>query len=153
MRALGVDYGRRRIGLALSDASRTLARPWKTLAAGATPEASAALLAADIVRLNTEEPDDAVDVIVIGLPRRLGGEDNEQTPLVREFGAALERATGLPTAWQDERLSSHEADQRLAEREPDWRRRKKKLDAAAAAIILQDHLDQHTSTRAARQSG
>ena len=49
--------------------------------------------------------------------------------------------TGLLVHLQDERLSSHEAEQRLAERERDWRRRKAKLDAAAAAVILQDYLD------------
>jgi putative Holliday junction resolvase len=47
----------------------------------------------------------------------------------------------LPVILQDERLSSHEADSRLSANERDWRRRKKKLDAAAAAIVLQDYLD------------
>ena len=55
--------------------------------------------------------------------------------------AALAALTGLPVHLQDERLTSHEAEARLAERERDWRARKKKVDAAAAAIILQDYLD------------
>ena len=63
------------------------------------------------------------------------------TPLVERFVGELRTATGLPVALQDERLSSHEAESRLATREKDWRVRKKQLDAAAAAVILQDYLD------------
>lgn len=142
MRVLGVDYGRRRIGLALSDASATLARPWKTVAASASPRASAAALAALVAAANADELGDRIDAIVVGLPRRLGGEDNEQTPSAREFASTLGRVTGLPIELQDERLSSHAAEQVLAEHERDWRKRKEKLDAAAAAVILQDYLDQ-----------
>jgi putative Holliday junction resolvase len=54
---------------------------------------------------------------------------------------ALEQRLPLPVILQDERLSSHEAESRLATRERDWRRRKEKLDAAAAAVVLQDYLD------------
>ncbi|MDQ3170883.1 MAG: Holliday junction resolvase RuvX, partial [Acidobacteriota bacterium] len=72
------------------------------------------------------------------------GSDNDQTPLVRVFAAELARASSLPVILQDERLTSHEADERLARRERDWRKRKQQLDAAAAAIILQDYLDHRT---------
>ena len=142
MRVLGVDYGRRRIGLALSDASAMLARPWKTVAAAASPRASATALAKLVAATNAEELGDRIDAIVVGLPRRLGGEDNEQTPSAREFASTLRRVTGLPVELQDERLSSLAAEQVLAEHERDWRKRKEKLDAAAAAVILQDYLDQ-----------
>ena len=142
MRVLGVDFGRRRIGLALSDASATLARPWKTVAAAASPRASAAALAELVAAENSDELGDRIDTIVVGLPRRLGGEDNEQTPSAREFASTLAQVTGLPVELQDERLSSHAAEQVLAEHERDWRKRKEKLDAAAAAVILQDYLDQ-----------
>jgi putative Holliday junction resolvase len=60
---------------------------------------------------------------------------------VRTFAAALEAATGLSVSLEDERLTSVEAESRLAVRERDWRRRKAQIDAAAAAILLQDHLD------------
>ncbi len=142
MRVLGVDYGRRRIGLALSDGTGVLARPWQTLAAGATPRDSAVRLAALLDEWRKQDDDAAgIAAVVVGLPRRLNGEDNEQTPAVRAFTDALAAATSLPVHLQDERLTSHEADARLAERERDWRRRKARLDAAAAAIILQDFLD------------
>jgi putative Holliday junction resolvase len=63
------------------------------------------------------------------------------TPRVERFASALGVRTGLPVVLQDERLTSREAESRLAVREKDWRVRKQRLDAAAAAIILQDYLD------------
>jgi putative holliday junction resolvase len=140
MRVLGVDYGRRRIGLALSDPSGLLASPWQTIEAGRTPRASATTLA-NLVAAADEDEVGPLQVIVVGLPRRLNGEDNEQTAPARAFAAALEAATGATIHLQDERLSSHEAESRLALRERDWRARKSRLDAAAAAVILQDYLD------------
>jgi putative Holliday junction resolvase len=144
MRILGVDYGRRRIGLALSDPSATLARPWRVVAvaAGATPATSAGELAS-IVAASRARPDEDLDIgaIVVGLPRRLNGADTDQTQPVRDFAGHLAALTGLDVHLQDERLTSHEADSRLAERERDWHKRKARLDAAAAAVILQDYLD------------
>jgi putative Holliday junction resolvase len=88
-----------------------------------------------------EIDESALAGIVVGLPRRLSGEETDQTTAARVFAAALSRANAPPVHLQDERLSSHEAERLLAEREPDWRLRKRKLDAAAAAVILQDFLD------------
>lgn len=142
MRLLGVDFGRKRIGLALSDAEGRLARPWQVVAAGATPAASATVVAGAITEFaRSTLGSEHVDAIIVGLPRRLNGEDNEQTAPTKLFAERLGAVSGLPIFLQDERLTSHEADMRLREREPDWRARKKKLDAAAAAIILQDYLD------------
>ncbi len=144
MRILGVDFGQRRIGLALSDATATLARPWKTVEAAGAPGRSADAVSAELAQLALEDDSDGARVveIVVGIPRRLNGDDNEQTQPARAFAEALGRAAGLPVRLQDERLTSHEADERLAARERDWRRRKAKLDAVAAAIILQDFLDE-----------
>jgi putative Holliday junction resolvase len=146
MRVLGIDYGQRRIGLAVSDASAMLARPWKTVTAGASPALSADLIAGMVTQADDELAD--VQAIVVGIPRRLNGEDTGQTRPAREFAARLRAALpALSVTEQDERLSSHEADQLLARNERDWRRRKAKLDAAAAAVILQDYLDQSSSLR------
>ncbi len=82
-----------------------------------------------------------IGAIVVGLPRRLNGEDNDQIAAGARICVGLARLTGLAVHLQDERLSSREAESRLAVREKDWRRRKAKLDAAAAAVILQDYLD------------
>jgi len=92
-----------------------------------------------IARLAAE--DDGLERVVVGLPVRLNGEPNEQTRYVEQFVAALKTRSGVPIDVEDERLTSHEAESRLAVRERDWRKRKAQLDAAAAAIILQDYLD------------
>ena len=139
MRILGVDDGRRRIGLAVSDPTGTLARPVETVAGHDDPAAAAREVAAVIARL--EAVDDPIGTIVVGLPLRLDGTPNEQTDHARALAAELARMTGRIVLLQDERLTSHEAESRLAVRERDWRARKKRLDAAAAAVILQEYLD------------
>lgn len=139
MRIVGLDLGERRIGMAISDATRTLARPVAVLARPRSDADAVRMVADEIARLTAEE--DGVESIVLGLPARLDGTPNDMTPRVQAFARALHAASGLPVALQDERLSSREAESRLAVREKDWRARKKKLDAAAAAVILQDFLD------------
>ena len=131
--------GERRIGVAISDATRTLARPVAVLQIGRLDAAAVARAADEIGRLAAE--DDGVEAIVVGLPRRLDGSPTALTAGVQTFASHLGVRTGLPVALQDERLTSVEAESRLALRDKDWRSRKKRLDAAAAAIILQDHLD------------
>jgi putative Holliday junction resolvase len=149
VRILGVDVGRRRIGLAVSDASALVARPWRMLPAGASPRVSADRVAALLAELDDPLEDGAaVGAIVVGLPRRLDGADTDMTRPAREMASALHAVTGLDVHLQDERLTSREAEARLAEHEPDWRRRKQRLDAASAAIILQDYLDLRASRQA-----
>jgi len=102
------------------------------------------LVAADLTRLAAE--DDGLSVVVVGLPRRLDGSPNAMTPRVEAFAEALRARTGHPVVLQDERLTSVEAESRLALRDRDWRSRKDKIDAAAAAVILQDYLDAHSTS-------
>jgi putative Holliday junction resolvase len=142
VRALGIDYGERRIGLALSDATGLLASPWKQIANDGNVGAAAQRLALEVNALVAEP--DGLDAIVIGLPRRLSGDDNDQTPRVRILAQLLAVETAVSVTLQDERLTSHEADEWLARREHDWRKRKQQVDAVAAAIILQDFLDSRT---------
>ena len=144
-----MDFGAKRIGLALSDATGMLASPWQTVEGG--PPLAAAARVRDIASALAAD-DDGLAAIVVGLPRRLDGSDNDQTPLVRIFAAEVARATSLPVILQDERLSSHEAESRLALREKDWRKRKARLDAAAAAVILQDYLDHAKNTERRTQN-
>jgi putative Holliday junction resolvase len=138
MRIIGIDLGERRIGFATSDASETLATPVKTIERGASDTA-----AVELLRLAITEIADGEDVgsVVVGLPRRLDGSPNLQTPRVKKIVEMLSKRLSIPVVTQDERLSSHEAEERLAFGEKDWRRRKARLDAAAAAVILQDYLD------------
>jgi putative Holliday junction resolvase len=139
MRILGVDDGRRRIGLAVSDPTGTLARPVETVAGHDDPAAAAREVAEALARL--EAGDEPVGAIVVGLPLRLDGTPNDQTGHARALAAELRRLTGRDVVLQDERLTSREAESRLALRERDWRVRKKRLDAAAAAVMLQEYLD------------
>ena len=120
MRALGVDYGRKRVGLALSDASGMLARPWKTLAVAGI-DRQAGELGRAVEALAAES--DGLSVIVIGLPRRLTGEANEQTAAVEQLAARLGRHTAVPSVLQDDRLTSHEAEEVLSRRDKDWGKR------------------------------
>jgi putative holliday junction resolvase len=138
MRVIGVDLGERRIGFAVSDPTGTLARPLKTIERKPSDLGIVELLLATITELSNEED---ISCIVFGLPTRLDGSDNLQTPRVKTVIRLLSAHLTIPIVTQDERLSSHEAEQRLAFGEKDWRKRKAKLDAAAAAVILQDYLD------------
>lgn len=137
-RVLALDFGTRRIGVAVSDPTRTLASPVTTLVRRAGKRPPWAKLREIVEAREVRE-------IVVGLPLDLAGEEGEWAAEVREFGAELVRRFGLPVRWMDERLSSVRAEEavrsiglRKKERE-----RKERVDAAAAAIILQDYLERH----------
>jgi putative Holliday junction resolvase len=142
-RTAGLDVGERRIGIAVSDVSGTLARPLGVLRATGLDGNALEVTLAEMHRLAAEE--DGLSRIVIGLPRHLDGTASPMTPRVEAFGARLAARTGIPVAYQDERLSSREAESRIARRDKNWRTRKERLDAAAAAVILQDYLDAHAT--------
>ena len=144
-RIVGLDVGERRIGVAISDATCTLARPVGVVRTTGLDGDALGVAAAEIQRLAADE--EGLASIVVGLPRRLDGSPNEMTPRIEVFATKLQQRIGLPVLLQDERLSSHEAESRLAAREKDWRARKNRLDAAAAAVILQDYLDTHPVVR------
>lgn len=135
----GLDVGERRIGVAVSDVTGTLARPLTVVETSGLEGNALDRAAVEMTRLAAE--DDGLDGVVIGLPRRLDGTPSEMTRRVERFARALAERLAIPVAFQDERLSSREAESRLAIREKDWRVRKKRLDAAAAAVVLQDYLD------------
>ncbi len=97
------------------------------------------LLIDEIVSL--ERAEDGLEAVVVGWPRRLDGSPTDHTPIVQTLAQSLQARIGVPVILQDERLSSAEAEALLARRERDWRKRKPQIDAAAAAVILQDYLD------------
>jgi putative Holliday junction resolvase len=139
MRFVGLDIGEKRIGVAVSDVSGTLARPLGVLRPSGLEVDALDVVSTELARLAAEE--DGLGAIVIGLPRRLDGSSSAMTPRVEQFARRLQTKTSLPVTFQDERLSSREAESRLALSDKDWRSRKARLDAAAAAVILQDYLD------------
>jgi len=140
-RVLAIDVGGRRVGLAISDRSRTLARPLETIVVRGEADA-VDRVARRVGELAAEE--DGLTEIVVGMPSRLDGTASSAAPSIARFIDRLIRRTGMPIVTEDERLTSREAESRLAASEPDWRRRKAKLDAAAAAVFLQDYLDRTT---------
>jgi putative Holliday junction resolvase len=133
MRVVAFDVGERRTGVAVSDATGTLARPWQTLRG---IDVTGALRLVEDLR----QDEDGVEAIVVGLPRRLDGSPTHLTGRAQAFAKALE-ASGVQVVLQDERLTSVDAESRLAQHERDWRRRKARLDSASAAVILQEFLD------------
>jgi putative holliday junction resolvase len=143
VRTLAFDYGRKRIGVAISDPTGTLARPLTMLPGDRADTVDQAV--ALVAGLTGE--DAGLDAIVIGLPYRLDGTPHDLTDDVRAFAAALATRVGVPIVFQDERLSSQEAESRLSATDRSWRRRKARLDAAAAAVILQDYLDTRQGRR------
>ena len=125
-----------------------LARPWKAIARTGNSVQVATELAGVIAAL--VEEDDGLEGVVLGLPRALSGDPTEQTAVVLALADALRARVRVPIALQDERLSSREAESILARRLKDWRDRKPLLDAAAAAVILQDFLDGRSASREAQ---
>src|SRR5687768_15593312 len=134
-RTLAFDYGERRIGVAVSDPTRTIASPLTTLQrrAGKRPPWP------EIARLVQEQ--EAAE-LVVGLPLDLAGEEGAWAAEVRGFGADLARRTGLAVHWMDERLSSVRAEQvvRGLGLKRGQRQEKERVDAAAAAVILEGWL-------------
>jgi putative Holliday junction resolvase len=140
-RFVGFDVGERRIGVAVSDLTGTLARPVTTLRTTGLDGNALQVSLDEIARLAAEDP---LAGVVVGLPRRLDGSASAMTPRIERFASHLRERAGLAVILQDERLTSVEAESRLATQEKDWRVRKEQLDAAAAAVILQDYLDART---------
>jgi putative holliday junction resolvase len=135
-RVLGIDYGRRRLGLAISDESGMLARPLETL----TPRnrADRMRLVREAVRRHRPAR------IVVGLPLRLDGTRGEMAEEAARFARRIEKEVGLPVELADERLSSWQAGQLAAERPRSartGRRRMVPADHQAAAVFLQDYLN------------
>jgi putative Holliday junction resolvase len=135
---LAFDLGIRRTGVAISDASGTLARPLEVVQGTSLKSQWASLLGV-IARVQAD--DEPLAAIVVGVPHRLDGSPTDFTPAALDFIARLSRRVPIPVVPLDERLTSVEAEALLAVRERDWRRRKANLDAASAAVLLQEYLD------------
>ena len=131
-----MDYGQRRIGLAVSDPSGTLATPVDTLVRrrGKRPP---------LRRLEEIAREKGAEMLVVGLPLDLKGNENEWCAQVRAMGDALADRLGIPVAYVDERFSSVRAEEavRSIGLKKKAREDKARVDAAAAALILQSWLD------------
>ena len=121
-----------------------LARPWKMIPCEGNTAQVARTIEQEITALLSD--DDGLAGVVLGHPTKLGGEPTDQTAAVDALAAALRARLEIPLVLQDERLSSREAESLLARRIKNWRDRKPLLDAASAAVILQDYLDSRPSS-------
>jgi putative Holliday junction resolvase len=132
MRWLAIDHGTKKLGLAFSDELEILASPFAVW-----PQEEARTLER-LTRLCREE---GVQALALGLPRHKDGAESATAPAARAFGEALAIRTGLPVRFVNEHLSSAEAERLLRERGVKPEKRKAMLDAAAAAVILAELLD------------
>tara|TARA_B110000263_G_scaffold44648_1_gene36610 strand:- start:2253 stop:2663 length:411 start_codon:yes stop_codon:yes gene_type:complete len=132
-RILGIDYGDVRVGLALSDLTCTIARPFKTLNYNDMDD-----LLSQLFEISEENQ---VNKIVVGIPYNMKGDDTKQTTKVRDFIFVLEQKIGYKVDLIDERLTSSEAEKFLHQMNIKTGFNKDKIDKIAASIILQEYLD------------
>jgi putative Holliday junction resolvase len=134
VRALGVDPGTKRVGVALGDTTTGVATPLTVVAR----TRDAAAYRREVAALAEEWE---ADLLVVGLPVTMGGQVGVAAEAARSEADELGRATGLPVALYDERLTSVTANRSLQHQGLDSRARRGKVDAVAAAVLLQAWLD------------
>jgi len=135
---MALDVGERRVGVAMSDLSQTLATPYTTLSAH--PQV---VLFQRLQHLVVKEE---VVALVIGLPISLNGHEGPQAQRIRQFIAALATHITIPMSTCDERYTTAEAQRMMIEAGLRPEQRKAKIDEVAASIILQDFLNQQRNT-------
>ncbi len=126
---IAIDYGTKRVGLAVTNTVSKLPSPVTALANDDSLQA----------KLQATLKDRDVSVVVVGLPRGLDGQDTQQTLAVRQFATDLEQQVGHQVYLQDEALTSVQAEAELKQRGQQWA--KADVDSLAAVYILQDFLD------------
>lgn len=134
---IGLDHGSRRIGVAVGDT--------ETGMAFARPAIIRRRLEVDISAIEALAGTESAELVVIGLPLHMDGTEGEQAASARKFGERLV-ARGMQVAYEDERLSSWEAEERLVEAGRRPRRESGELDSTAARLILQQYLDTRRRT-------
>ncbi len=133
MRILALDHGTKRIGVAVSDETKTIAQPLEFIPAEP--------FADFLERLKQLIREKEVDLILIGLPRNMDGSYGPAAQKVEAFVAVLRSAITVPIKSWDERLTSAQANRILIEGRVRREKRKAKVDKMAAAILLQSYLD------------
>ena len=136
MRIMGLDYGTKTVGVAISDDLMITAQPVETIV-----RERANKLRKTYQRIEELISQNDVEKIVIGKPLNMNGTEGEMVQLMREFSQELSRRTGLEIIEVDERLTTSEADRILKETGVAISGRKEHIDKMAAAIILQTYLD------------
>lgn len=134
---LGIDYGTKRIGLAISDGLKSMSVPLETIEGKKT-------LKETMIHLEKvlHERQSTIESFVVGLPLHLSGEESSMSQKCREFAKALEEHFGKKVFLVDERLSSTQVENDLRRLGVKRKKREKHLDSASACLVLQNHLDQ-----------
>ena len=132
-RVMALDLGEKRIGVALSDPTRTIASPHSVLTRKSRLE--------DAARYAHLIAENGVMLLVIGLPITLGGREGERAAWVRDYAADLAERLPVPIAFWDESLSTVEAQAALRAQGRRGKKLRERVDAVAAAVILQSYLD------------
>jgi len=145
-RVAGVDYGRKRVGIAICDAERIIASPLDMHEPAADQEAEANFFR----KLVHEE---LIVGFVVGLPVHADGTDSKMSVEVERFGAWLAGVTGLPVVYHDERYTSVEAAGKLAGLGLSRGKKKARTDSLAAQIMLTAWMEAHASGQADRRPG
>ena len=133
MRIVCLDYGTKRIGVAVSDELGLTAQPWTVLNRRSHAQDMEAI--SEVLRLT------GASCVVVGLPRNMNGSYGDAAEKVRKFAQAIERATGVTTVLYDERMSTAIAERMLIGADVSRKRRRRSIDMLAAQVILQDYLD------------
>lgn len=137
MRILAVDYGKARIGLAITDMNKTIAYPYKTVKAAFAIEKSVSNFI-DAVKERVNE----IETIIIGMPVLLNGKTTDMTLEVTRFAEILKTKINIPIKFTDERLSSVIAERHLKENlKLNRKKRSEFIDSVSATILLQNYLD------------
>ena len=132
MSLLGLDFGERRIGVALAETGGTTARPLTIIVRESRDH--------DLARLKQIVEGFGVEVVVVGLPLNMDGTSGQAVRRARRFANQVQHQLGLRVELWDERLTTWEADQQMLEAGLTPERRRELRDAVAAALILQDYL-------------
>jgi putative Holliday junction resolvase len=136
MRIMGLDYGSRTVGVAVTDPLGLTAQPLETITRKEENK-----LRRTYARISELVRELEVGLLVVGLPLNMDGSEGERASLARVFAEGLSRRTGLDVVFEDERLTTVEADEVLRETGYDRQSRKKVIDQIAASLILKGYLE------------
>ena len=135
MRVMGLDYGAKTVGVAISDELLMTAQPKETITRDRESK-----LRKTLVRIEELVSEYDVGLIVVGLPLNMNDSEGERAQAARAFGEQVSRRTALPVVMYDERLTTVEADEALQRMEIPREHRKQYIDQIAASVILQDYM-------------
>ena len=138
-RIVGIDFGMARIGVALSDPSKIIASPFKTIQNQKSLKETVKLILTELACKDIEE-------IVVGMPYRLNGQHSFSSDEATSFIEELKKQTSVPIVSWDERLTTVQVERVMKDNHMSRKKRSKVIDAACATLILQSYLDQKDNT-------